>query len=157
MGTDIASAGVLLYRRLGDGIEVLIAHPGGPFWKRRDAGAWTIPKGLVEDGETPRDAARREFMEEIGLDPGEELVSLGAITQKSGKIVHAWAAAGDFDPSMLTSNVVEIEYPRGSGRIIQFAEIDRVMWAEPPVAREKLNQAQAVLVDRLIEMLQTGS
>lgn len=153
MGTGIVSAGILLYRRVGDGVEVLIAHPGGPFWKRRDAGAWTIPKGLVEKGESPREAARREFTEETGHDPGDALVSLGVITQKAGKTIHVWAAAGDFDPETLESNLVEIEYPRGSGRIIQFAEIDRVMWAQPPVAQEKLNQAQAVLIERLIENL----
>lgn len=153
MGTGIVSAGILLYRRVGDGVEVLIAHPGGPFWKRRDAGAWTIPKGLVEKGESPREAARREFTEETGHDPGDALVSLGVITQKAGKTIHVWAAAGDFDPETLDSNLVEIEYPRGSGRIIQFAEIDRVMWAQPPVAQEKLNQAQAVLIERLIENL----
>ena len=155
MATRIVSAGILLYRWVGDEIEVLIAHPGGPFWKRRDAGAWTIPKGLVEKGESLLEAARREFMEETGLDPGDALVSLGAITQKSGKTIHVWATAGDFDPDELESNLVEIEYPRGSGRIIQFAEIDRVMWAQPPVAQEKLNQAQAVLIERLIEILQS--
>ena len=147
------SAGLLLYRRSGRRLEVFLVHPGGPFWKRRDAGAWTIPKGLVEEGESPREAARREFTEETGHDPGDELVSLGVITQKGGKIVHVWAAAGDFDPDTLESNPVEIEYPRGSGRIIQFAEIDRVIWVQPPVAQEKLNQAQAVLIERLIEIL----
>jgi predicted NUDIX family NTP pyrophosphohydrolase len=157
VGTGTESAGILLYRRVGGELEVLIAHPGGPFWKRRDAGAWTIPKGLVEAGENPRDAARREFTEETGHDPGDALVSLGEITQKAGKTIHVWAAAGDFDPDTLESNPVEIEYPRGSGRIIQFAEIDRVMWAQPPVAQEKLNQAQAVLIQRLIEKLQSGS
>jgi len=155
MGTE--SAGILLYRRVGGELEVLIAHPGGPYWKRRDAGAWTVPKGLVEPGENPRDAARREFTEETGHDPGDALVSLGVITQKAGKTVHVWAAAGDFDPETLESNPVEIEYPRGSGRIIQFDEIDRVMWAQPHVAQEKLNRAQAVLIDRLIEKLQSGS
>lgn len=155
MGTGIVSAGILLYRRVGERLEVLIAHPGGPFWRRRDAGAWTIPKGLVEQGESLRDAARREFIEEIGLDPGEALDSLGAVTLKSGKTIHVWAAAGDFDPAALKSNMVEIEHPRGSGRIIQFAEIDRVTWAQPPVAQQKLNPAQAVLIDRLIEMLQS--
>ncbi len=157
MATGIASAGILLYRLDGNRLEVLIAHPGGPFWKRRDAGAWTIPKGLVEAGESPRDAARREFTEETGHDPGDALISLGVITQKSGKVVHVWAAAGDFDPDALESNLVEIEYPRGSGRNIEFPEIDRVLWAEPLVAQEKLNQAQAVLIERLIEIVQSGS
>lgn len=157
MATGTVSAGILLYRLDDAGLEVLIAHPGGPFWKGRDAGAWTIPKGLVEAGEDPREAARREFAEETGHDPGDALIPLGAITQKGGKTVHVWAAAGDFDPEALESNLVEIEYPRGSGRIIQFAEIDRVLWAQPPVAQEKLNQAQAVLIERLIEIVQSGS
>jgi predicted NUDIX family NTP pyrophosphohydrolase len=157
VGTGIVSAGILLYRLDGELLEVLIAHPGGPFWKRKDAGAWTIPKGLVEAGESPREAARREFAEETGHDPGDTLISLGAITQKSGKTVHVWAAAGDFDPDALESNLVEIEYPRGSGRIIEFPEIDRVLWAQPPVAQEKLNKAQAVLIERLVEIVQSGS
>ncbi len=157
MTTEVVSAGILLYRQSEDGLEVLIAHPGGPFWKRRDAGAWTVPKGIVEAGESPREAARREFLEEIGIDPGEALMELGTITQKGGKTVHVWAAPGDFDPGALASNLVEIEHPRGSGRVIRFAEIDRVMWAEPLVAQEKLNPAQAVLVRRLVEMLRAGS
>lgn len=147
------SAGILLYRGAGSDLEVLIAHPGGPFWAHRDAGAWSIPKGLVEDGESPQSAARREFIEEIGLDPGDNLVELGSVTLKGGKVVHAWATSGEFDPANLDSDVIEIEHPRGSGRKIRFPEIDRVMWARPGVAREKLNPAQVDLVDRLVTRL----
>lgn len=149
MAANQESAGILLYRRGEAGLEVLIAHPGGPFWARRDAGAWTIPKGLIEDGEDPVVTARREFVEEIGIDPGADLLQLGTITQKSGKTVHAWAAAGDFDPAELDSDVIEIEYPRGSGRLIQFSEVDRVMWASTEVAKTKLNPSQVDLVARL--------
>lgn len=151
------SAGIVLYRLAGDEVEVLIAHPGGPFWARRDAGAWTFPKGLVEDGEDPQQTARREFIEEIGIDPGDDLMSLGSITQKSGKVVSAWAARGDFEPAELESDLIEVEYPRGSGRLIRFPEIDRVMWAGPGVAAEKLNPAQRDLVTRLLSQIGKGS
>ena len=157
MRTGIVSAGILLYRQVGGGLEVLIAHPGGPFWKRRDAGAWTVPKGAVEAGESPLETARREFIEEIGIDPGEVLVPLGSVTQKGGKTIHVWAAEGDLDPDALDSDMVEMEHPRGSGRMIRFREIDRVMWAEPTVAREKLNPAQAILIERLAKILKSGS
>lgn len=146
----VHSAGILLYRGDGDSLEVLIAHPGGPFWAQRDAGAWTIPKGLIEEGESPQVAARREFVEEIGFDPGEFLIDLGTVTLKSRKVIHAWAAAGDFDPADLDSDILEIDYPRGSGRKVRFPEIDRVIWAKPGLAREKLNPAQVDLVDRLL-------
>ncbi len=151
------SAGIVLYRLAGDEVEVLIAHPGGPFWARRDAGAWTFPKGLVEDGEDPQQTARREFIEEIGIDPGDDLISLGSITQSSGKVVSAWAARGDFEPAELESDLIEVEYPRGSGRLIRFPEIDRVMWAGPGVAAEKLNPAQRDLVTRLLSQIGKGS
>lgn len=153
MTNRLISAGVLLYRRGATGIEVLIAHPGGPFWARRDAGAWTIPKGIVEEGESPQAAARREFSEEIGIDPGDRLIELGTVTLKSQKVVHAWAAEGDFPPADLDSEIIEIEYPKGSGRKMQFPEIDRVIWAGPRLAREKLNPAQVELIDRLVDML----
>jgi len=143
------SAGILLFRSSGDQIEFLIAHPGGPFWARRDDGAWSIPKGIIEQGEDPRATARREFIEEIGIDPGNDLISLGEVTQKSGKVVLAWGAEGDFDPSRLDSDEIEIEYPRGSGRLVRFPEIDRVIWAGAQVAKTKLNPAQADFIDRL--------
>ena len=151
------SAGILLYRAIGGGVEVLIAHPGGPYWARKDNGAWSIPKGIVEIGEDPKVTARREFIEEIGPDPGEPGLELGHVKMRGGKTVVAWAIEGDFDPADLDSNEIEIEYPWRSGRKIQFPEIDRVMWAAPQVARKKLNPAQGAFVDRLIETLGIGT
>ena len=156
MGKNI-SAGILLYRLVSGELELLIAHPGGPFWAHRDRGSWSLPKGIVEAGEDPQRAARREFTEEIGFDPGESEIELGEVKQRSGKTVVAWAIKGDFDPSDLDSHILEIEYPWRSGRLIQFPEIDRVMWAKPRVAAEKLNSAQAVFVERLANELSQGS
>lgn len=150
------SAGILLYRTSGDGIEVLIAHPGGPYWAKKDNGAWSIPKGIVEDGEDPVACARREFAEEIGIDPGEPTVDLGEVKMRGGKTVTAWALEADFDPAHLDSNVIEIEFPWKSGRKIQFPEIDRVMWAKPQVAMKKLNAAQGEFVARLQAQLDAG-
>jgi len=143
------SAGLLLFRRAAGGVEVFLAHPGGPFWKNKDAGAWTIPKGLVEEGEDPLDAARREFQEETGIRPEGTFLPLGAIRQKAGKTVHAWAWEGDADPSTVTSNEVRTEWPRGSGKWLVFPEVDRCAWFDPEAAREKLNPAQADLIARL--------
>lgn len=147
------SAGIVLYRSAESGLEVLIAHPGGPFWAKRDLGAWSFPKGIIEDGETPLEAARREFAEEIGFAPDGEAIELASITQKSGKTVLAWAIEGDFDPADLDSHILEIEYPWRSGRKIRFPEIDRVMWAGPAIAGAKLNPAQVEFVERLLTAL----
>ncbi len=150
------SAGLLLYRRRGGAIEVLLAHPGGPLFARRDEGAWTLPKGLIEAGETAMDVARREFREETGAEPPSDeaaYLSLGRIRQASGKVVHAWAAEGDLDPASARSNTFEMEYPRGSGRRGTFPEVDRVAWFAPDEARRRLNRAQAPLIDRLLEGL----
>ena len=144
-----ASAGLLLYRRRSGGLELFLAHPGGPFWKGRDAGAWTIPKGLAEPGEELLDAACREFREETGLQPVGPFISLGAIRQKAGKVVHAWAWEGDADPARVSSNTMKAEWPRGSGRWLTFPEIDRCAWFPPDIAREKSNSAQRELLDRL--------
>ena len=143
------SAGLLLYRRTGGGLEVLLAHPGGPFWAHRDVGAWSIPKGLVAAGEEPLTAACREFEEETGLRPAGPFLSLGSVRQKAGKLVYAWAWEGDADPVRLTSNVMRAEWPRGSGRWLRFPEIDRCAWFGPRAAREKLNPAQAAFIGRL--------
>ena len=143
------SAGLLLYRRGPAGLEVFLAHPGGPFWQRRDAGAWTIPKGAVESGETLLAAACREFEEETGITPAGPFLALGSIRQKAGKVIHAWAWAGDADPSRIRSIMMETEWPRGSGRKIRFPEVDRCGWFDPAAARTRLNPAQAELVDRL--------
>jgi predicted NUDIX family NTP pyrophosphohydrolase len=143
------SAGLLLYRRFAAGLEVFLAHPGGPFWKNRDAGVWTIAKGLVESGEDPLDAARREFNEETGIEPVGPFLPLGTVRQKAGKLIHAWAWQGDADPKLIRSNQLRIEQPRGSGRWLTFPEIDRCDWFTAEVAREKINPAQAELIHRL--------
>lgn len=143
------SAGLLLYRRSQAGLEVFLAHPGGPFWKDRDAGAWTIPKGVLDPDEDPLDAARREFQEETGIVADGPFIPLGSIRQKAGKTIHAWAWAGDADASATTSNEMRTEWPRGSGRWITFPEVDRCAWFDVAAARERINPAQAELIDRL--------
>ena len=147
------SAGLLLYRRRDGVIEVLIAHPGGPFFRRRETGAWTIPKGEIEPGEDLLSAARREFCEETGFPVAaqpDDYLELGHIRQKSGKVVHAWAFEGDCDPDALVSNSFDLEWPRGSGRTVRFPELDRVQFADPEQARRLLNAAQVVFVERLL-------
>lgn len=144
------SAGILLYRRAATGFEVLLAHPGGPFFSRRDEGHWTIPKGEVDAGEDLLAVARREFEEETGLPaPSGQPVALGSIVQKGGKVVHAWALEGDLDPAVAASNTFTIEWPPGSGRRREFPEIDRVAWFDPAEARRRLKPTQVPLVERL--------
>jgi len=148
------SAGLLLYRGHGDGLEVLLVHPGGPLWAKRDAGAWSIPKGEYPDGEDPLDAARREFEEEVGSPPpAGAAADLGEIRQKSGKRVRGWALAGDLDASAITSNTFELEWPPRSGRRIEIPEVDRAEWFGLDAAREKINPGQVPLLDRLEELL----
>jgi predicted NUDIX family NTP pyrophosphohydrolase len=144
----LQSAGILLHR--ADATEVLLVHPGGPYWARKDAGAWSIPKGEVEDGEDPGAAARREFAEETGTTlPDGALEPLGSVKLKSGKVVHAFAVAGDLDPETIVSSTFELEWPPRSGRITTFPEVDRAGWFGLDEARGKLNPAQAAFVDRL--------
>ena len=151
------SAGILLYRRRGDGVEVLLVHPGGPLWARRDAGAWSIPKGEYTEGEDPLAAALREFEEETGQRPPEaKMVALGEVRQRGGKVVSAWAAPGDLDPAAVTSNTFSMEWPPRSGRRRDFPEVDRAGWFDPATAREKLLAAQAGLVARLLAALGDG-
>ena len=147
------SAGILLHRHGQDGREVLLVHPGGPFWAKRDDGAWSIPKGEYEDGEDPQAAARREFEEELGspLPEGAELRELGEVKQKNRKVVAAWAVEGDLDASAAHSNTFEMEWPPRSGRRQEFPEIDRAEWFPLARAREKLLPAQAAFLDRLEE------
>lgn len=143
------SAGLLMFRRTR-GIEVLLVHPGGPFFRDRDAGAWSIPKGEVEEGAEPRETALREFAEETGTDvSGRDLLPLGEVVQKGGKRVIAWALEGDLDASLVKSNTFEMEWPPRSGRRENFPEIDRADFFTPAVARTKLNPAQVELLDRL--------
>lgn len=147
------SAGLLLYRRSANGIECFIAHPGGPFWRNRDEGAWTIPKGLVEEDEEHLEAAIREFREETGLEPKGPYQELGWIRLKSGKVIHAWAWEGDADPETIQSNTARQEWPRGSGRWISYPEVDRCGWYSAERARELVNPAQSELITRLEKML----
>lgn len=144
------SAGILLFRRAPNGLEVLLGHPGGPIFAGRDSGVWSIPKGLVETGEELLAVGEREFLEETGqpVPPGDR-IDLGSIVQKGGKTVHAWAAEGDLDPGTAQSNLFQMEWPPRSGRIATFPEIDRVAWFGPDTARQKLNPGQIPLIDRL--------
>jgi predicted NUDIX family NTP pyrophosphohydrolase len=144
-----SSAGLLLFRRWQGRLEVFLAHPGGPFWARRDAGAWTIPKGEVDAGEEPLATARREFEEETGVRPSGPFLPLGSVRQKAGKTIEAWAWEGDADAAGIVSNTIEIEWPRGSGRHMEIPEVDRCAWFDVAAAREKMNAAQATLLDRL--------
>lgn len=144
------SAGLLLFRRREGAVEFFLAHPGGPFWAKRDEGAWTIPKGLVEEGEDLLAAACREFQEETGIAPSGPFVELGSIRQKAGKTIVAWAFEGEADPAAVRSNTMRIEWPRGSGRWSTIPEIDRCEWFDAETARRKLNPAQAELIDRLL-------
>jgi predicted NUDIX family NTP pyrophosphohydrolase len=148
------SAGLLLFRRAGDSVEVLIGHPGGPIWARRDTGAWSIPKGAPLDHEADLDAARREFAEETGQRaPDGTPIDLGEVRMRSGKTVRAWAYEGDMDPGLLRSLEAEVEWPPRTGRTLVVPEIDRVLWAPPAEARRRLNPAQAEFVDRLLAAL----
>lgn len=149
MKASQTSAGLLLFRRSPGPLELFLAHPGGPFWRGRDAGAWTIPKGLTEPGEDLLAAACREFEEETGVKPLGPFLPLGSVRQKAGKVIHAWAWEGDADPAAVTSNTMKAEWPRGSGRWLTFPEVDRCAWFTPDEARNRLNPAQAELVDRL--------
>jgi len=150
------SAGILLFRRNGGEAEFLLVHPGGPFWARKDVGAWTIPKGQIEAEEEPRACAIRELEEELGpapkLDP-EQLIELGSIKQKAGKVVEAWAAEAEFDPATLSSNTFSMEWPPRSGSQQEFPEVDRAGWFDLATARKKILPAQAELLDRLLDHL----
>lgn len=155
MGTP-RSAGILLFCRDGGGLRFLLVHPGGPFWTKKDEGAWSIPKGGIEDGEEPRACAIRELGEELGaapaLDPGE-LIELGRVKQKAGKVVEAWAAEAEFDPAALASNTFAMEWPPRSGKRQEFPEVDRAEWFDLETAREKILPPQAEFLDRLVEHL----
>jgi predicted NUDIX family NTP pyrophosphohydrolase len=153
----ITSAGILMYRRRGGKLEVLLVHPGGPFWRNKDAGAWSLPKGEVDAGEDDMAAARREFEEELGTRPDGELVPLGEVRQRSGKRVRAFALEGDLDAEAARSVTFEMEWPPRSGRMASFPEVDRAAWFELDVARNKLVAGQAPLLDRLVDYLEGRS
>lgn len=143
------SAGLLLYRDAAGRLEVLLVHPGGPFWAKKDAGAWSIPKGEIAEGEDPLAAAKREFEEETGTRPTGEAIALAPRRQASGKLVHAWAVRGDLDPAALKSTTFTLEWPPRSGRRQEFPEVDRAAWFTLDEAREKILKGQAPFLDDL--------
>ncbi|WP_410874947.1 NUDIX domain-containing protein [Nocardia sp. A7] len=155
--TDVFSAGVLVYRRADAGVEVLLGHMGGPLWANKDASAWSIPKGEYEPEETARDAARREFTEEIGLPvPDGAWIDLGQVSYRSGskrKFLTVWAVEGDLDPAEIVPGTFEMEWPPRSGRRTEFPEIDRVGWFDPTTAAEKLGKGQRPFLPRLTDQL----
>ena len=150
------SAGIALFRRAGSSIELFLAHPGGPFWRRKDEGAWTFPKGECAAGEDPLMAARREFREEIGLDIDGEFIDLGTVRQAGGKVVRVFAIEGDCNPNSIRSNTFKQVWPPKSGRYVEFPEVDRAGWFSPADAKTKLITAQRDFVDRLCDHLDVG-
>jgi predicted NUDIX family NTP pyrophosphohydrolase len=148
-----ASAGLLVFRERAGALEVFLVHPGGPFWARKDDGAWSIPKGELEPGEDPLAAARREVREETGLAVEGELLALDPVRQKGGKTVHAWAVRAELDPDAVRSNTFSMEWPPRSGRVREFPEVDRAAWFDERTARRKISKGQVGLVDQLRERL----
>ena len=155
-----ASAGILLYRRAGGTLEVLLAHPGGPYWRQQDFGSWSVPKGIAEEGEAWETVAAREFAEETGFElsavarePSAAPLDIGEVTLKSGKVIRAWAVEGDLDPAQASSNVIEIEWPPRTGRRLTIPEVDRVAWFGIDEAQRRAHPAQAAFVERLAARL----
>ena len=158
------SAGILLYRRNAAGLEVLLAHPGGPYWSKQQFGSWSVPKGIAEPGEALEAVAAREFAEETGfdlariaLDPARAHIDLGEVTLKSGKVIRTWAVEGDLDPALASSNEIEIAWPPRSGRTLVIPEVDQVAWFGLEEARRRAHPAQAAFVDRLQVAVAPGS
>ncbi len=151
------SAGVLLYRRAGKSLEVFLVHPGGPFWAKKDDGAWSIPKGEFAEGQDPVEAAKREFAEETGFPLKGKLEALEPIRQAGGKIVYAWAVEGEIDASAIRSNTFSMEWPPHSGKSRKFPEVDRASWFDLDTARWKLVKSQALLLEQLREKLLEGA
>jgi len=148
------SAGILLYRKADNNVlQVFLVHPGGPFFKNKDAGAWSIPKGEFSDNEEPLAAAKREFEEETGQPVSGEFIPLGSVRLKSGKTVYAWAMEGDIDHETIVSNIFEIEWPPRSGKRIMVPEIDRAGWFDLTLARQKINEAQTKFIDKLASLI----
>jgi predicted NUDIX family NTP pyrophosphohydrolase len=147
------SAGILLFRDVFGHIEVLLVHPGGPFWAKKDEGAWSIPKGEFEEGEDPLEAAKREFEEETGIVPSGDFIPLQPLRQPGGKVIHAWAVNGDFDPAGLKSNTFSMEWPPKSGRQQEFPEVDRAAWLPIETAKRKILKGQVPFLLQLRERL----
>lgn len=147
------SAGILLFRKTPAGLQVLLVHPGGPFWAKKDLGAWSIPKGLADEGEDLLEAAKREFLEETGMTVEGEFLDLGAHKQPGGKTVVAWACEGDFDPAALRSNTFTIEWPPRSGKTAVFPEVDKAAWLTIDEAIEKINKGQKPMIAALAKKL----
>jgi predicted NUDIX family NTP pyrophosphohydrolase len=152
---SVHSAGILLFKTHGKQLEVFLVHPGGPYWEGRDEGAWSIPKGLFEDNEQPLDAARREFREETGFNADGAFIELGQLKQPSRKIIHAWALEQDINASKLKSNTFTLEWPRGSGIMREYPEVDRGEWFGLSQARKKISKGQAEFIERLVQALHT--
>jgi predicted NUDIX family NTP pyrophosphohydrolase len=148
------SAGLLMFRRRGSNLEVFLVHPGGPFWKKKDAGAWSIPKGEYEEGEDPLEAAKREFEEETGIKADGEFVALGQTKQSGGKVISAWAFEGDCSPAEVRSNMFSMEWPPKSGHRQEFPEVDRADWSNMNEARTRILKGQVVFLNRLMDRLQ---
>lgn len=154
---SVRSAGIVAYRYNNGVLEVMLVHPGGPFWAKKDDGAWSVPKGLYEEGEQARDAARREFEEETGFKPAPgEYIDLGELRQPSGKIIHAWAMEADYDVEQLDSNTFPLEWPRGSGTTREYPEVDRAGWFTVEAAQKKILKGQRAFLDRLRRALAAG-
>jgi predicted NUDIX family NTP pyrophosphohydrolase len=147
------SAGILMYRFVGSRLEVFLVHPGGPFWAKKDAGAWSIPKGEFEEGENPLEAAKREFQEETGLSVEGEFIPLGPVKQRSGKVVSAWAVEGNCDAKFIKSNTFSMEWPPGSGKRREFPEVDRAEWFGIPEAKEKILPGQGLFLEEISQKL----
>lgn len=147
------SAGILLYRIKSDGLQVFLVHPGGPFWKNKNEGAWSVPKGEFLDDEDALLAARREFQEETSQAIDGDFIKLNPVKQKSGKIIHAWAVEGDIDESSIVSNTFPLEWPPKSGKMIDVPEIDKAEWFNVVTAKQKINPAQAALIDELVDLI----
>lgn len=148
------SAGILLYRFHNNSIELLLVHPGGPYWAKRDAGAWSIPKGEFDENEDPLDAAVREMEEETGAKVSGKFMELTPVKQKSGKLIYAWGIEGNFNPGEINSNSFEIEWPPKSGKKISFPEIDKAAWFKPDEAKKRIMEGQIPLIEEIVEKLQ---
>jgi len=148
------SAGILMYKRAEQGLMLLLVHPGGPFWAKKDLGAWSVPKGEYDEGEDALATAKREFCEELGAEPRGDFQALGELVQPGRKLVTAWAVEGDFDPRNLKSNLFELEWPPKSGRRLRFPEVDRAEWFAVADARRKILPGQSVFIDRLLALVE---